>query len=57
MDKGVCNFITSEIQTWPLSTIKGNFIKFLIRIEMHAQVHHVTGTTEMKLWDQSQTVC
>jgi len=32
MDKGACNFVTSEIQTWPPSTIKSNFIKFLIRI-------------------------
>jgi len=58
MDKGACYFINSEIQTWPPSTIKSNFIKFLIRIiyEMHARVHHVTGTTETKLREQSQMV-
>jgi len=48
MDKGACNFATSEIQTWLLSTIE-SFINILIRMKMHTQVCHVTGTTEMKL--------
>jgi len=30
MDKGACNSINSKIQMWPPSTIKSNFIKFLI---------------------------
>jgi len=29
-NKGVCNFTTSKIQTWPLSTIKSNFIHSLL---------------------------
>jgi len=34
MDKRACNFVNSETQTWPPSTIKSNriFIKFLICI-------------------------
>jgi len=26
-------------------------------MDTHARVRHITSTTEMKLWEQSQTVC
>jgi len=53
MDKGACNFVNSKIQTWLPSTIKSNFIEFLI-VEMHARVRHATGTTEMKLGNKAK---
>ena len=55
MDKGACNSVNSKIQTRLLCAIKSNLQNSILvhYMETHAQVHHITGITETKLWKLS----
>ena len=52
MDKGVCNSVNSEIQTWlPCTIIK---VKLGYYVEAHARIYHVSAAMKrIKLWKQS----